>query len=332
MRRQPEETAAWPQAFFPALVLLVFFVIPFAIMLAVSFFKRIEGGFFEPSFELANYIRFLSPFFGKILFTSIALAAGAAAIVIVIAFPFTYIVSRMDRSVQTIILVFILSVLSLSEVIIGFAWSTILSRTAGVGNLFAWIGLTDGPQAYTPGLVALLLGLAYLGFPYAVLTMYPSVSRLDPELPEAARMSGASPLRAFTSVTLPIMRRTITGALILVFVFTLGAYLLPQVLGRPWHWTLPVHITDQAIFQSNIPFAAAMAMFLLLVSLALVGLSLPSAPTARATSHDGLALQGICRPRSGISGRSACRGRRGIGEPAEASPVPAGGLLTAVVR
>ena len=274
MRQRPEEAAAWPQAFFPALVLLVFFVVPFAIMLAVSFFKRVEGGFFEPSFEVANYIRFLSPFFGKILFTSIALAAGAAAVVVVIAFPFTYIVSRMDRRAQTIVLVFILSVLSLSEVIIGFAWSTILSRTAGVGNLFAWIGLTDGPQAYTPGLVALILGLAYLGFPYAVLTMYPAVSRLDPELPEAARMSGASPLRAFMGVTLPIMHRTVTGALILVFVFTLGAYLLPQVLGRPWHWTLPVHITDQAIFQSNIPFAAAMAMFLLLVSLALVGLSL----------------------------------------------------------
>ena len=119
-----------------------------------------------------------------------------------------------------------------------------------------------------------MLGLAYLAFPYAVLVIFPGVSRLDPELPEAARMSGASPLRAFTSVTLPIMRRTITGALILVFVFTLGAYLLPQVLGRPRHWTLPVHITDQAIFQSNIPFAAAMAMFLLLVSLALVGLTL----------------------------------------------------------
>ena len=275
--------ASWPQALFPGAVLLVFFVIPFAIMLAVSFFKRVEGGFFEESFEPTNYIRFLSPFFGKILFTSIGLAAGAAAIVVVVAFPFTYIVSRMDRRTQTIILVFILSVLSLSEVIIGFAWSTLLSRTAGLGNLFAWIGLIDGPEAYTPGLAALMLGLSYLGFPYAVLTMYPAVSRLDPELPEAARMSGASPARAFVSVTLPIMRRTVTGALILVFVFALGAYLLPQVLGRPWHWTLPVHIADQAIFQSNIPFAAAMAMFLLLVSLALVGLALAVTADRRGT-------------------------------------------------
>jgi len=49
---------------------------------------------------------------------------------------------------------------------------------------------------------------------------------------------------------------------------------LPQVLGKPEHWTLSVLITDQAIYQSNIPFAAALAVFLVLVSLALIGLTL----------------------------------------------------------
>ena len=274
MTPRPEQAASWPLAVFPAAVLIVFFIVPFAIMLAVSFFERVEGAFFEPSFDPEHYLRFLSPFFGRILSISIALAAGAAAIVVAVAFPFTCVLSRMSRRAQTLILVFILSVLSLSEVIIGFAWSTLLSRTAGIGNLFMWIGLTEASRAYTPSLAALLLGLVYLGFPYAVLTIYPAVSRLDPELPEAARMSGASPLAGFLTVTLPLMRRTIVGALILVFVFTLGAYLLPQVLGRPAHWTLPVHITDQAIFRSNLPFASAMAMFLLLVSLALVGLAL----------------------------------------------------------
>ena len=49
----------------------VFFVVPFGIMLAVSFFHRVEGAFFEPAFELANYARFLSPFFGKALVFSL---------------------------------------------------------------------------------------------------------------------------------------------------------------------------------------------------------------------------------------------------------------------
>ena len=87
-------------------------------------------------------------------------------------------------------------------------------------------------------------------------------------------MLGASPLRTFFLVVIPVMRSSIISALIMVFVFNLGAYVLPQVLGRPQHWTLSVLITDQAIFQSNLPFAAAMAIFLMVVSLALVGVTL----------------------------------------------------------
>lgn len=260
-------------AIYPTLMLAIFFFIPFLIMFSVSFFNRDQGAFFQPAFELNNYVRFLTPFFGKVLLTSLGLSTAAAVISVSIAMPFTYFVTRMSAVRQSIILVFLLSVLSLSEVIIGFAWSTLLSKTAGVGNLLAALGVLDVSKSFTPSLGALLLGLTYLGFPYAVLVIYPALSRLDPEVPEAARMLGASPVKSFLNVTIPMMRNTIIGALILVFVFTLGAYLLPQVLGRPQHWTLSVHITDQAIFQSNLPFAAAMAVFLMLVSLALVGLS-----------------------------------------------------------
>lgn len=261
-------------AFFPAVMLTVFFMAPFLIMLTVSFFSRDDAAFFQPAFEWSNYARLMTPFFGKVLLTSIGLSAAAAVIAVTIAVPFAWFVAGMRARPQAMILVFLLSVLSLSEVIIGFAWSVLLSKTAGVGNLFVALGLMETAQSYTPSLMALLLGLTYLGFPYAVLVLYPAVSRLDPEIPEAARMSGASPLRSFFNVVVPMLRNTITGALILVFVFTLGAYLLPQVLGRPQHWTLSVHITDQAVFQSNLPFAAAMAIFLMLVSLALVGISM----------------------------------------------------------
>ncbi|MCG8356347.1 MAG: ABC transporter permease, partial [Kiloniellales bacterium] len=75
------------------------------------------------------------------------------------------------------------------------------------------------------------------------------------------------------TVVVPVLRPAIVAALVMVFVFSLGAYLLPQLLGKPQHWTLSVLITDQAIYQSNLPFAAAMAVFLLAVSLPLVGLT-----------------------------------------------------------
>lgn len=275
MRRGPPKSIAdYTPLFFPALMLVVFFVVPFSTMIAVSFFKRNPSGFYTPDFVFDNYARFLSVFFGGVLGFSLMLAVLVAVCCVAIAFPFTYLLTRRPRRVQTLWLVGLLSVLSLSEVIIGFAWSTLFSRTAGITNLFVAIGLMDKPVALLPTFGAVLTGMVYQALPYTILVLYPALVRLDPTLLEAARTLGASPIRAFFNVVAPALRNTIVATLIMVFVFALGSYLLPQILGRPQHWTLSVLITDQAIYQSNMPFAAAMAVFLVLISLALVGLTL----------------------------------------------------------
>ncbi|AWJ94906.1 ABC transporter permease (plasmid) [Azospirillum baldaniorum] len=274
IRRAPRGLAEHAPILFPALMLVVFFVIPFSLMIAVSVFRRVPGGFYEPDLVFANYERFLTTFFGGVMSFSLGLAALVAALSVGIAFPFTYRLVKLPRGAQIRWLVFLLSILSLSEVIIGFAWSTLLSRTAGITNLFVALGLMAEPQSLSPSFGALLAGLVYQAFPYTVLVLYPALARLDPYLEEAARTLGSSPLRAFFTVVVPGLRNTIVATTIMVFVFALGSYLLPQLLGRPQHWTLSVLITDQAIYQSNMPFAAAMAVFLVLVSLALVGLAL----------------------------------------------------------
>ncbi|PWC49690.1 ABC transporter permease [Azospirillum sp. TSA6c] len=274
IRRAPRSLGEHAPILFPALMLVVFFVIPFGLMIAVSVARRIPGGFYEPDLVLANYERFLSAFFGGVLSFSLELAALVAVVAVGIGFPFTYRLARLPRAAQVRWLVFLLSILSLSEVIIGFAWSTLLSRTAGITNLLVAVGLMAEPQSLSPSFGALLAGMVYQAFPYTVLVLYPALARLDPALVEASRTLGASPLKAFFTVVVPAQRNTIVATLIMAFVFALGSYLLPQLLGRPQHWTLSVLITDQAIYQSNMPFAAAMAVFLVLISLALVGLSL----------------------------------------------------------
>ncbi|CAO3358485.1 ABC transporter permease [Azospirillum palustre] len=274
IRRAPRSLGEHAPILFPALMLVVFFVIPFGLMIAVSVARRIPGGFYEPDLVLANYERFLSAFFGGVLSFSLELAALVAVVAVGIGFPFTYRLARLPRAAQVRWLVFLLSILSLSEVIIGFAWSTLLSRTAGITNLLVAVGLMAEPQSLSPSFGGLLAGMVYQAFPYTVLVLYPALARLDPALVEASRTLGASPLKAFFTVVVPAQRNTIVATLIMAFVFALGSYLLPQLLGRPQHWTLSVLITDQAIYQSNMPFAAAMAVFLVLVSLALVGLSL----------------------------------------------------------
>jgi putative spermidine/putrescine transport system permease protein len=255
-------------------MLILFFVVPFATMIAVSFFKRDPTGFYSPDFVFDNYARFLSFFFGGVLSFSLGLAIAVAVVCVVLALPFTYLLARMSRKAQVLWLVALLSVLSLSEVIIGFAWSTLFSRTAGITNLLVMIGLMESPVALMPNFGAVLTGMTYQALPYTVLVLYPALVRLDPTLTEAARTLGASPLRAFFTVVVPALRNTLIATLIMVFIFALGSYLLPQILGRPSHWTLSVLITDQAIYQSNMPFAAAMAVFLVLVTLGMVALTL----------------------------------------------------------
>jgi putative spermidine/putrescine transport system permease protein len=273
INENPKGIKAYVPIIYPALMLGIFFLIPFGTMVTISFFQRQIGGFYNPIFDLNNYGNLFTMFFARVLVFSLYIAGLSAAVCVSIGFPFTYLITRLRRRTQVLWLVFLLSVLSLSEVIIGFSWSLLLSRTAGLSNLFVWLGIMEKPVSWVPGFWGLLVGICYIAFPYTVLVLYPSLSRLDPALPEASLTLGASPLRTFFTVVVGSLRNSIVAVFIMVFVFTLGVYLLPQILGRPQHWTLSVLITDQAIYQSNLPMASAMAICFMLVSLALVGLT-----------------------------------------------------------
>ncbi|HZB02665.1 MAG TPA: ABC transporter permease [Actinomycetota bacterium] len=253
-------------------MLIVFFLIPFGIMLATSFYHRIPGAFYEPAFELANWQRLFQPVFLERALFSIWICLLAGAVCIAVAFPFTYFLTRMRRRPHVALLIVVLSALSLSEVIVAFSWTVLLGRSSGISNILVWLGLMGSPTAYQPSFVAVLLGLCYIAFPFCVLTLYPQLTRLDPEITEAAQTLGASPGRTFWTVVVPIARPIIIAGFLLVFVFTLGSYLISSFLGRPEHWTLSVSIADQASVQANVPFASAMAMFLTVVSLAVVAL------------------------------------------------------------
>ncbi len=252
-------------------MLIVFFLCPFLIMGVVSFFYRVPDGFYEPDIVLDNYALFFDTVFLTALARSLFLCAITSVVCVCLAVPFTYLVSRMRRRAQVSIVILLLCIVTLSEVILGFSWTILLSRTAGVSNIIVWLGLLERPVSYYPGGFAIMMAMLHFCFPFAVLTIYPPISRLDRSLPEAAATLGAGPIRAFLTVAVPALRPTIISALALVFVFALGAYLFPQMLGRPADWTLSVLITDQAIYKSNIPFAAAMSMFLCIVCFALIG-------------------------------------------------------------
>ena len=242
-------------------------------MVATSFYHRIEGAFYQPAFELANWQRLFQPVFLERAVFSIGICLLAGFVCIAIAFPFTYFLTRMRRRPQVALLIVVLSALSLSEVIVAFSWYILLGRASGVSNILVWLGRDErGRRRTSRASSAVLLGLCYIAFPYCVLTLYPQLTRLDPEITEAAQTLGRLAMADVLDVVVPIARPIVVAGFLLVFVFTLGSYLIADFLGRPEHWTLSVFIANQASANANVPFAAAMAIFLTVLSLVVVAM------------------------------------------------------------
>ncbi len=258
----------FPVGLYPTFMMGVFFLIPFIIMLVVSFATRTESTY-EPGFEFTHYARFFSPLFTTHLLVSVQFSVLASILSVMAAVPFTYFISRFRRRPQVIALVFLLCVLTLSEVIVAYSLSVVMSRSSGLPSFVEWLGLIDKARSWYPGYMANLFGLSFFNIPFAVLILFPSCTRLDRELTEAAQTMGASPFRSFMTIVLPLLDRTIMAALVLLFVFTMGAFVTPSWLGRPEDTMMAQLIANQALNRGNIPFAAALSMFFMAVTIIL---------------------------------------------------------------
>ncbi|MDE1173604.1 MAG: ABC transporter permease [Parvibaculaceae bacterium] len=251
----------------PAVILGIFFVIPFLLLLRVSVAESGFGAMGNGGFTAASYLAaFQNDVFVYSVVFSVVLAAVVALISIAAGFPFTYAITRMSRRAQVCWLVFVLMTLSLSEVLITFAWQVMLAKRVGISNLLVWLGLMAEPVSLSPNLGAVLACLVYLVIPFTVLVLFPGMSRIDPQMAEAARTMGATPARTFFTIIVPIMRGPIVTCLMMSFIVGIGSYVAPMVLGRPEHWTVAILISKAATASNDMPLASAMSVLFLAVA------------------------------------------------------------------
>ena len=253
----------------PALLLIVFFLAPFGLLVRVSLAPHDPSALWLPGLTVAPYANLAQRVFLDALLYSVGLALAVGALSLLIGFPFAYLIARMPRRLRVAWLIFLLSTLALSEVLVTFAWQIMLSKRIGLSNLLVLAGLMERPDSLAPSAGAVVSCLLYLILPLTVLTLYPSLSRFDASLTEAARTMGASPLRAFTGVVIPIIRAPLVSAFVLAAVLAVGSYVAPVTLGRPQDWTLAILITRTALGGMDMPGAAAIAMLLLAATVAL---------------------------------------------------------------
>jgi putative spermidine/putrescine transport system permease protein len=249
----------------PALFLLAMAAGPALILLAASFAHQTMSGLWRPAFELGHYASLVSAAFLGPLVTSFAFALATSAITLAIAFPVTYLIAGLGRRAQAAWLVCLLTSLSLSEVLVVFAWQTLLSARVGLSLPLVWLGLIAAPVSLSPSLGAALACLVYLVLPYVILLLYPAVSRLDPEIEQAAATMGCPPNRTFLRVVTPMMAGPLATAALGIIVTTVGAYLTPLVLAKPQQWTVGIVINRTVMEDGDIPLGAAQAVFLTLL-------------------------------------------------------------------
>ncbi|MDP3490841.1 MAG: ABC transporter permease [Phenylobacterium sp.] len=257
----------------PCLYIIIMAVVPAFLMVQLSLAHREVGGLWSPGFELTQYRQLATPLFARVMGFSLLLAVAGAAICVSLAFPAAYFITRMKRRAQVAWLVFLLGSLSLSEVLIVFAFQVLLSTSGTLAGALSAVGLLAPGASLYPNFPAVLTCLVYLLLPYVILYFYPALSQLDPEVEQAAATMGASRFSTFTSVVLPMMRGQILTGVLLVVIFTFGAYLTPLVLGRPPQWTIAIHISNAAMGAGNVPLAAAYAVAVVVFMVALLALT-----------------------------------------------------------
>ncbi len=246
--------------------LAVFFVVPMLFMVVVSFYQPDPMGFYKVDFVWENYAKFFSSFYYTVSFRSLYSSALGAVLVVVLSFPLVLFVSDLGRKAQLFWIILLLALMCLSEVIIGFAWLILMSESAGIPRFLGWIGLWDDPRSLSPSFGAMMIGLVFLGFSIVSLILFPSVARRDRSIEEAAITLGTPPTFVFFKVLLPTFRTSLLSVTLTTFVYLLGVFVMPTMLGRPKDWTMTVIISDKALGDANLPLGAALAVVMLIVT------------------------------------------------------------------
>jgi len=252
-----------------AVLMLVTIAVPAVIVGIYSFLSRGAYGGVELPWTLENYSRLIDPLYGGIFVRSLALAAAATALCILLGFPLALFIGRSGTRKNLYLSLVILPFWT-SFLIRLYAWMFLLRDTGLINTALQSLGLIRQPLPLLYNNGAVLLGLVYGFLPFAVLPIYATLERLDKSLLEAAADLGARPIAVLTRVTLPLCAPGIAAAAILVFVPSLGTYITSDLLGGSKTILIGNLVQNQFTTARDWPFGAAVSIVLMIVAVLLM--------------------------------------------------------------
>ncbi|MDL5365470.1 ABC transporter permease subunit [Xanthomonas sp. NCPPB 2654] len=279
LRRLPG--ARWAVIAAPYLWLLLFFAIPFLIVLRISFAEQAissppysalldySDGVLTLKFTLQNYLalfrdsQYIAAYWG-----SIKIAGISTLLTLLIGYPMAYVIARMSPASRNIAMMLVVLPSWTSFLIRVYAWIGILDSNGVLNRTLLALGLIEQPLRilYTP--IAAYIGIVYCYLPFMVLPLYATLVKQDHRLLEAAYDLGARPWKAFLTITLPMSRPGIVAGCMLVMIPAVGEFVIPEMLGGPD--TLMIGRVLWGEFFNNRDWPAASAVAIAMLALLMV--------------------------------------------------------------
>ena len=272
------------------LFLGVFFLLPLTIIAVFSFLTPGLYGGVEWDFYHWNYsrifgwadgiIEIFEPIYLQILFRSLSFAALTVILTLILCYPVAFWVSRLSECWRLVFL-FLITLPFFSSLIVRlYAWLLILKPTGVLNTVLMSLGIISEPLEilYTPA--AVVLGMVYVMVPFMFLPLFAAVDNLDSAQTEASLDLGANRFQTFVKVMLPQTLPGIMGGAVIVFIPSVGNFIVPDVLGGAKGLMIGNLVEQQFLSSRNWPFGSALSMIIMAVVLTVLMVSVTRARKA----------------------------------------------------
>lgn len=264
----------------PYLWLVLFFLVPFGMVLRIAlsdsatalppYAPHFEGfsqlGEFLSGLDLENFkLLGEDALYWQSYLYSLRLAATTTLIALAIGYPLAYAMASAPKRWQGVLVVLVILPFWTSFLIRVYAWIGILRPDGLLDAVLSGLGLTAEPLRLLNTEVAVLIGMVYSYLPFMVLPLFATLQKLDRSLLEAAADLGATPFKAFLTVTLPLSLPGILAGSALVFIPAVGEFVIPDLLGGPDTVMIGKVLWNEFFSNRDWPLASAVAIVLLIV-------------------------------------------------------------------
>jgi putative spermidine/putrescine transport system permease protein len=256
-----------------ALFYFVFLILPYLMIFRLSFFRFSSMKLYIPEFSLNNYIAVLSdPYYLMLMARTIGLGILVTVITLLLGYPLALKIARSGPTLKSALMAITLSPLLINLVVRTYAWLVLLGDNGVVNRGLQAIGLIGAPLPLGGNAFSVVIGLAHIGLPLMALSLLGVLERIDHSLLDAAESLGASRARVLRRIVIPLSLPGVAAGSLLVFTFTISAFVTPSLLGGNRFSTISTLIYEKFTFSSNWPVGATLVVVLLVLNVGVVAL------------------------------------------------------------